>query len=200
MKGKSTLTALALSAMALSVQAQRTPSHPLDIATTDELQWVNSFISWQPGKTINNASRIDDEFYIARVKPRKRIGADDGDYTVDSSVDSKRKMCLWTPLDDPTSTWKAFPRYCFEGDNFSLWSYLDIHGNWTAPWVRCSAGLSDVAAKNGVKVGTLMSIPWAATINLNWSASGMHAQTRYISSPTKTARASTSMPRSWCNT
>lgn len=179
MKGKSTLTALALSAMALSVQAQRTPSHPLDIATTDELQWVNSFINWQPGKTINNASRIDDEFYIARVKPRKRIGADDGDYTVDSSVDSKRKMCLWTPLDDPTSTWKAFPRYCFEGDNFSLWSYLDIHGNWTAPWVRCSAGLSDVAAKNGVKVGTLMSIPWAATINLNWSASGMHAQTLY---------------------
>lgn len=176
MKRKSTLMALALSAIAVTAQAQRTPSHPLDIATADETQWINSFMSWQPGKTIGNASRIDDEFFISRVKPRKRIGAEQGDYTVDATVDSKRKMCLWVPLDDPTSTWKAFPRYCFEGDNFSLWSYLDIHGNWTAPWVRCSAGLSDVAAKNGVKVGTLMSIPWAATININWGT-GAHAST-----------------------
>ena len=180
MKRKSTLMALALSAIAVTAQAQRTPSHPLDIATADETQWINSFMSWEPGKTIGNASRIDDEFFISRVKPRKRIGAEQGDYTVDATVDSKRKMCLWVPLDDPTSTWKAFPRYCFEGDNFSLWSYLDIHGNWTAPWVRCSAGLSDVAAKNGVKVGTLMSIPWAATININWGTGGHAATLRML--------------------
>lgn len=36
MKRRSTLMALALSAVALTVQAQRTPTHPLDIATTDE--------------------------------------------------------------------------------------------------------------------------------------------------------------------
>ena len=168
MKRRSTLMALALSAVALTAQAQRTPTHPLDIATTDETGWINSFMSWEPGKTIANASRIDDEFFISRVKPKKRIGEGEGDYIVDANVDRNRKMCLWTPLDDPTSKWKALPRYCFEGDNFSLWSYLDIHGNWTAPWIRCSAGLADVAAKNGVKVGTLMSIPFGVRINLNW--------------------------------
>ena len=176
MKRRSTLMALALSAVALTAQAQRTPTHPLDIATTDETGWINSFMSWEPGKTIANASRIDDEFFISRVKPKKRIGEKEGDYIVDANVDRNRKMCLWTPLDDPTSKWKALPRYCFEGDNFSLWSYLDIHGNWTAPWIRCSAGLADVAAKNGVKVGTLMSIPFGVRINLNWG-SGTHETT-----------------------
>jgi len=78
--------ALALSAIAVTAQAQRTPSHPLDIATADETQWINSFMSWEPGKTIGNASRIDDEFFISRVKPRKRIGAEQGDYTVDATV------------------------------------------------------------------------------------------------------------------
>lgn len=176
MKRKSTLMALALTAIALTAQAQRTPTHPLDIATTDETNWINTFMNWQPGKTIGNVSRIDDEFFISRVKPKKRIGEANGDYSAETGADSNRKMCLWTPLDDPTSTWKAFPRYCFEGDNFSLWNYLDIHGNWTAPWIRCSAGLADVAAKNGVKVGTLMSIPWQVRINLNWG-SGTHETT-----------------------
>ena len=40
-----------------------------------------------------------------------------------------------------------------------MWSYLDIHGNWSAPWARVSAGLSDVAAKNGVAVGCVLGVP-----------------------------------------
>ena len=99
----------------------------------------------------------------------------DFDYQANSEADPKRKMCLWVPLDDPTSKWKALPRYCFEGDNFSLWSYIDIHGNWTAPWMRVSAGLSDVAHKNGVKVGCVMSIGWLARIVLNGWGSSNHS-------------------------
>ena len=74
-------------------------------------------------------------------------------------------MLMWTPLDDPTATWKALPRYCFEGDNFSLWSYIDFHGNWSAPWIRVSAGLSDAAHKNGVNAGCVLSIPWSQSIS-----------------------------------
>ena len=92
MKRRSTLMALALSAVALTAQAQRTPTHPLDIATTDETGWINSFMSWEPGKTIANASRIDDEFFISRVKPKKRIGEKEGDYIVDANVDRNSKM------------------------------------------------------------------------------------------------------------
>ena len=170
---KITLLACALMSCTLA-NAQRTPTHPLDIQDANYDQLANYFDRWTPGTQPQGVSRIDDEFYISRVKPRTRIK--DGDYKVDQYVDGDRKMCLWVPLDDPTSKWKALPRYCFEGDNFSLWSYIDIHGNWTAPWMRVSAGLSDVAHKNGVKVGCVMSIGWNDKILLRgWNMSN-HAK------------------------
>ena len=145
--------------------AQRTPTHPLDIKDTNFSDILANLETWEPGNQPIGVSRIDDEFYISRVRPLKRIT--DNVYQANNVADPKRKFCLWTPLDDPTSSWKALPRYCFEGDNFSMWSYLDIHGNWTAPWFRVTAGLSDVAHKNGVKVGCVLSIPWAASVYLD---------------------------------
>ena len=170
---KITLLACALMSCTLA-NAQRTPTHPLDIKDANYDQLSYYFDSWTPGTQPQGVSRIDDEFYISRVKPRTRIK--DGDYKVDQYVDGDRKMCLWVPLDDPTSKWKALPRYCFEGDNFSLWSYIDIHGNWTAPWMRVTAGLSDVAHKNGVKVGCVMSIGWNERILLRGWNLGSHAR------------------------
>jgi len=165
---KITLLACALMSCTLA-NAQRTPTHPLDIQDANYDQLANYFDRWTPGTQPQGVSRMDDEFFISRVKPRKRIT--ELNYQASPDADPERKMCLWVPLDDPTSKWKALPRYCFEGDNFSLWSYIDIHGNWTAPWMRVSAGLSDVAHKNGVKVGCVMSIPWAARIVLtSWNA------------------------------
>ena len=151
----------------LSVNAQRTPTHPLDIQDAKFENLPNYLEAWMKGemKQPQGVSEIDDQFYISRVRPLERIK--DGDYQVRPEVKRDRKMCLWTPLDDPTSQWKALPRYCFEGDNFSLWSYIDIHGNWTAPWIRSTAGLTDVAHKNGVTVGCLMSIPYGNTVYLN---------------------------------
>ena len=170
---KITLLACALMSCTLA-NAQRTPTHPLDIKDANYDQLAYYFDQWTPGTQPQGVSRIDDEFYISRVKPRTRIK--DGDYKVDQYVDGDRKMCLWVPLDDPTSKWKALPRYCFEGDNFSLWSYIDIHGNWTAPWMRVTAGLSDVAHKNGVKVGCVMSIGWNERILLRGWNLGSHAR------------------------
>ena len=154
--------------------AQRTPTHPLDIKDAKYADLPKDFDAWAPGKQLNGVSRMDDEFFISRVRPRTRIK--EGDYKVDANVDENRKMCLWVPLDEPTSTWKGLPRYCFEGDNFSLWSYVDIHGNWTAPWLRLSAGVSDVAHKNGVKVGCLMSVPESEYVLLNPIARGINSK------------------------
>ena len=170
---KITLLACALMSCTLA-NAQRTPTHPLDIKDANYDQLSYYFDRWTPGTQPQGVSRIDDEFFISRVKPRKRIT--DFDYQANSEADPKRKMCLWVPLDDPTSKWKALPRYCFEGDNFSLWSYIDIHGNWTAPWMRVTAGLSDVAHKNGVKVGCVMSIGWNERILLRGWNLGSHAR------------------------
>lgn len=151
----------------LSATAQRTPTHPLDIQDAKFEDLPNYLEAWMKGdmKQPQGVSAIDDQFYISRVRPLERIK--DGDYQVRPAVNPERKMCLWTPLDDPTSKWKALPRYCFEGDNFSLWSYIDIHGNWTSPWVRSSAGLTDVAHKNGVSVGCVMSIGYGKRIYLS---------------------------------
>lgn len=166
MNKRNLLLSMALLGATMSY-AQRTPTHPLDITDTKFENILQNIASWEAGKQPVGVSRIDDEFYISRVRPLQRIT--DGDYQANSVADPLRKFCLWTPLDDPTSTWKALPRYCFEGDNFSMWSYVDIHGNWTAPWFRVTAGLSDVAHKNGVKVGCVLSIPWAASVYLDGS-------------------------------
>ena len=164
MKTRNTLVAIALATLAISAKAQRTPSHPMDINTITAKQWWDAFQRWQPGRPLSGTNPIDEEFYVSRVKPRQRINEAQGDYIVNQNLDRRRKLLMWTPLDDPSTTWKAFPRYCFEGDNFSLWSYVDMHGNWSAPWIRVSAGFSDVAAKNGVSAGCLLSIPYALDI------------------------------------
>ena len=170
---KITLLACALMSCTLA-NAQRTPTHPLDIKDANYDQLSYYFDQWSPGTQPQGVSQMDDEFYISRVKPRKRIS--ELNYQASPDADPNRKMCIWVPLDDPTSKWKALPRYCFEGDNFSLWSYIDIHGNWTAPWMRVTAGLSDVAHKNGVKVGCVMSIGWNERILLRGWNLGSHAR------------------------
>ncbi len=165
---KTRLYLLAASALLLSssVMAQRSPEHELDITDMKFEDLPEVLQSWTPGTAPSGVSSIDDQFFISRVRPQERIsGADD--YVVDptrTSAMTGRKMLMWVPLDDPTARWKALPRYCFEGDNFSLWSYVDIHGNWSAPWIRTTAGLSDAAHKNGVQVGCVMSIPWSQSI------------------------------------
>ena len=155
----------------LAATAQRIPEHSYDFekveATDTQIDWddfYKFFDSWQPGTPPDGLSRLDDEFFISRQRPLSRIT--DGDYQVQAGVPVERKMLLWTPLDDPTTTWKSLPRYSFEGDNFSMWQYINCHGNWSAPWLRVSAGISDAAAKNGVTVGCVMSVPFDTNVLL----------------------------------
>lgn len=167
MKQRFTLLATALFSCMVAT-AQRTPEHNYDFDTkTNWDQLADFFDAWEVGTPANGISKIDDQFFISRQRPLARIT--DGDYQVQKNVPAGRKMLLWVPLDDPTSTWKSLPRYCFEGDNFSMWQYINCHGNWTAPWMRVTAGLTDAAAKNGVTVGSVMSIPWAYSIAINSS-------------------------------
>lgn len=145
----------------LSLWAQRSPTHPLDIHDIPFSQFVTAFEQWEAGKPPKGVTEMDDEFFISRQTLLPRFSGEG--YAAEKGVDARRKLWMWVPVDDPTKTWKALPRYSFEGDNFSMWQYVDVQGNWTAPWFRVTAGLSDVAHRNGVKVGCLLNIPWAAT-------------------------------------
>ena len=95
MKTKAILTALALSCSSFTMMAQRTPSHPLDISTMDFYQWFEGFKSWTPGQPLAGVSAIDDEFYISRVKPKKRI-EDADNYKANSLADKQRNSTLFT--------------------------------------------------------------------------------------------------------
>lgn len=159
------LLLLTFMASALTVQAQRTPSHPLDIK-----QGFNSIFndldSWEPGQPPAGTDQWDDQFYIGRVRPLPRLSREN-DYYVRSDVKPDRKLIMWTPLDDPSTQWKSLPRYIFEGDNYNMWQYTDIHGNWTAPWFRVTAGIMDAAHKNGTSVGCVYAIPYGVGVYYN---------------------------------
>ena len=149
---------------AAGLWAHSTPSHPVDIKDVSAAL-PTYFDSWEAGTPPSGVSSIDDQFYISRQRPLPRISGD-ADYQIHSNVNAGRKMLLWVPMDDPSTRWKSLPRYVFEGDNFSLWSYIDTHGNWTAPFFRSPAGIMDVAHKNGVNVGCVWSIPYGVQVNM----------------------------------
>ena len=99
MKRITLFASLAL-ASCLTVSAQRTPTHPLDIQDAKFENLPNYLEAWLKGemKQPQGVSEIDDQFFISRVRPLDRIK--DGDYQVRPEVKRDRKMCLWTPLDD----------------------------------------------------------------------------------------------------
>ena len=76
---KITLFASLALAVCLNVNAQRTPTHPLDIqdARFDDLpEYLESWLGGTMDRP-KGVSEIDDQFYISRVRPLDRIK--DGD-------------------------------------------------------------------------------------------------------------------------
>ena len=64
-----------------------------------------------------------------------------------------------------TKKWGPLPRYNFDGDNFSMWQYINIHSNWSNGFWRVPGAFNDVAHKNGVKTGCTYFIDWGAGVN-----------------------------------
>ena len=67
-------------------------------------------------------------------------------------------------MGDGKKEWKSFPRNQFEADNFNMWQYVDIHGNWGDGWFRVPGVFNDVAHKNGVRTGCVLFINWAEPV------------------------------------
>lgn len=153
---------LVLSVLACSVvvgnYAQNIPTHApyvellptkeISIAGGDKktvyLDFYDYFESWEPGVPLSE----DENFYIARVPMKKRFV--NTATQVDPTMTQDRKFSMWTPMGISDTYWQSLPRYVFDGDNFSMWSYVDSQGGWSLPWVRVPGAYSDVTHRNGV--------------------------------------------------
>ena len=114
------------------------------IKKTVYLDFYDYFESWEPGVPLSD----DENFYIARVPMKKRFV--NTTTPVDPTMTQDRKFSMWTPMGISDTYWQSLPRYVFDGDNFSMWSYVDSQGGWSLPWVRVPGAYSDVTHRNGV--------------------------------------------------
>ncbi|MEG1998637.1 MAG: hypothetical protein RR015_01310, partial [Bacteroidales bacterium] len=87
-----------------------------------------------------------ENFFISRVKPRDRFVFTKTQ--VKESLNPARKLLWWCPIGE--ANWNALPTYFFGGEVFSMWSYTDIYGDWTAPFVSIPGAFLDACHKNGV--------------------------------------------------
>lgn len=141
------------------------PSHPRYIGETTNTTFANAYKNWVPGTPLFKGEDIEDneEFYISRVKPKERFT--DADTQVNTELDSRRKLLWWCPIGTASGGgWNALPSFHFDSEAFSMWSYVDIYGNWTAPFIRMPGAFADICHKNGVQASVLASVPWSVTI------------------------------------
>lgn len=122
------------------------------------MNFVEFLEVWKPGMPVSE----DDNFFISRVKLKERF--ENVKTQVHPELSMERQLCWWTPMGDGKKQWKSFPRNQFEADNFSMWQYVDIHGNWGDGWFRVPGVFNDAAHKNGVRTGCVLFINWGESV------------------------------------
>ena len=162
---KKRLLTIAAAFISMTAMAQSVPTHEkyVDNGTPDNI--VTALAKWEPGKPWNgDATFVDENFWISRVPLKNRFRP--GDQANDSLNDANNKNFCWmAPTGEMTKKWGALPRYNFDGDNFNMWQYVDIHSNWTNGFWRVPGAFNDVAHKNGVQTGCTYFIDWGAGVN-----------------------------------
>ena len=159
------LLSFAIALFATGAMAQSVPTHDKYVDDGRPANIVEALKNWEPGKPWNgNAAYVDENFWISRVPLKNRFRP--GDQANDKLDDSNNKNFCWmAPTGEMTKKWGALPRYNFDGDNFNMWQYLDIHSNWTNGFWRVPGAFNDVAHKNGVKTGCTYFIDWGMSVN-----------------------------------
>ena len=133
----------------------------------DSHQFANKLQSWtKANPTINE----DDNFFISRVRPKKRFRNVDTQVRQDLTDSNDKKLLAWLPWNVPSKN--ALPDGVFDSEVFSMWPYVTHWGDWNCGLGRIPASLLDVAHKNGVPVSSVAGIPygslksdWRTTLN-----------------------------------
>lgn len=147
MKAPKLLLSVLACAAVMGSYAQNVPTHDSYVMPFDDgktKRFYDYFREWEPGTPLSE----DENFYISRVPLKQRF--ENSATQVDPTMTTARKFCMWTPMGISDTYWQSLPRYVFDGDNFSMWSYVDSQGGWSLPWVRVPGAYSDVTHRNGV--------------------------------------------------
>ncbi|MDE7389017.1 MAG: secretion protein, partial [Muribaculaceae bacterium] len=121
----------------------------------------------------NGTLKMEDEnFFISRVKPKTRFRNIATQVNQSLTANNDKRLVYWVPVGDNNSDGgcNALPNGVFDSEVFSMWSYVDHYGDWTAPHGWVPGNFADVAHKNGVGVSGVASIPFGS-INSSWNSS-----------------------------
>ncbi len=137
-----------------------------------ESDQLHNYVSqWNGGNgkiTVNGKEWEDEEFFISRVKPKTRFVNRKSQVYSDFDVDNDKRHVWWVPIGNGSNgNPNAFQNGTMDSEAFSLWSYLDHYGNWTASYGWVPGGFADAAHKNGVAVSGVASVPFGG-ISANW--------------------------------
>lgn len=164
---KPSVFTLPILVMAISSGVFAQSWHPGDIKWISSQQFARNVEKWNSTHQLGE----DDNFFISRVRPAMRFHnrATQIDPSLEAMVNDKR-LCAWLPINTDYSgdNKNALPTGEFDSECFTMWSYIDHWGNWTAPMGAMPGSFSDVAHKNGVAVSSVASIPFGA-ITSQWA-------------------------------
>ena len=169
MKIKHLLLSAVAAAFCINGAAQSVPTHEMYVQYGQPDNIVAVLAKWEPGSNYGQPAEgeevyRDENFFISRVPFKNRFLP--GDYANDNLNDTNDKNLGWcVPTGEMTKKWGALPRYNFDGDNFSMWQYINIHSNWSNGFWRVPGAFNDVAHKNGVMTGCTYFIDWGAGVN-----------------------------------
>ena len=172
----------------VAIMAQSSPQHKKYVAIGSETKtWTQAYAQWNPDNKKALYAGLDEEaaenenFFISRVKPRKRF--QNTETQVRPSQNPDRKLLWWCPIGG--DGWNALPSYYFGGEVWTMWNYTDIWGNWTAPFVAMPAAMLDVCHKNGVKISCVAPVAFNSIITPSSSGYGEMLSRMLIDGPDK---------------
>lgn len=140
--------------------------------------------AWNGGNgtiQINGADFDDHNFFISRVKPRVRISNLQSQIrtnlkptTISNgkvTAGNDKRLIFWVPISNEMNgdqRLNSLADGIFDGEMFSMWSYIDVYGNWNAPYGWTPGNFADICHKNGVAVHGVASVPFGS-ISSSWS-------------------------------
>lgn len=160
----------------MSAIGQSVPTHEMyvDFGITERTDIVSALDKWQPGDKFSDDPNYQDEnFFISRVPLKTRFINEKTQANKNLNEDNNKNLCWCSPIGEMTKRWGPMPRYNFDGDNFNMWQYINIHANWSNSWFRVPGAFNDVAHRNGVRTGCLYFIDWGEQVNATSNAGKM---------------------------